>query len=106
MSIIGRLELVKDMIQNTVNQGTKTVEDIHIAIGDVAFDILEKQGKLDEEAKALREQHNAIVQSIYGKIREVNDKVGGFASDVFESLEDSEVILKNMAEAEKSEDKV
>ncbi|MCG8673082.1 MAG: hypothetical protein MI867_27065 [Pseudomonadales bacterium] len=103
MSIIGKLEVVKDMIQGTVNQGTKTVEDIHIAIGDVAFEILEKQGRLDDEAKALREQHTDLVRTIYGKIREVNDKVGEFASDVFESLEDSEIILKNMAEKEARE---
>ena len=102
MSLINRLELVKDMIQNTIDKGTKTVEDIHIAIGDTAFEILEKQGGLDEEAKALKEQHNELLRTIYGKIREVNGKVGEFASDVFESLEDSEVILKNMAEGEKN----
>ncbi len=101
MSILNKLEVVKDMIQKTVNQGTQTVEDIHIAIGDVAFDILEKQGKLDEEARKMREQHNELVRSIYGKIREVNDKVGDFASDVFESIEDSEIIMDNMSEAEK-----
>ena len=102
MSILNKLEVVKDMIQKTVNQGTQTVEDIHIAIGDVAFDILEKQGRMDEEAQRMREQHNDLVRSIYGKIREVNDKVGEFASDVFESTEDSEVIMKNMSEAEKA----
>lgn len=102
MSILNKLEVVKDMIQKTVNQGTQTVEDIHIAIGDVAFDILEKQGRMDEEAQRMREQHNDLVRSIYGKIREVNDKVGEFASDVFESIEDSEVIMKNMSEAEKA----
>ena len=101
MSILNKLEVVKDMIQKTVNQGTQTVEDIHIAIGDVAFDILEKQGRLDEEARKMRQQHNDLVRSIYGKIREVNDKVGGFASDVFESIEDSEIIMENMSEAEK-----
>lgn len=101
MSILGKLEVVKDMIQKTVNQGTQTVEDIHIAIGDVAFDVLEKQGRMDEEARKLREQHNDLVRSIYRKIREVNDKVGEFASDVFESIEDSEIIMGNMSEAEK-----
>lgn len=102
MSILGKLEVVKDMLQKTVNQGTQTVEDIHLAIGDVAFEILEKQGRLDEEAQKMHQQHNDLVRSIYGKIREVNDKVGGFASDVFESIEDSEVIMKNMSESEKA----
>ncbi|PIE40604.1 MAG: hypothetical protein CSA49_07660 [Gammaproteobacteria bacterium] len=103
MSIVGKLEVVKDMIQSTVNQGVKTAEDIHIAIGDIAFEVLEQQGRFDEEAKALREQHTALVKTIYGKIREVNDTVGEFASDIFENIEDSEVILKNMADKETKE---
>ena len=58
---------------------------------------------MDEEAKALREQHTELLKTIYGKIREVNSKVGEFASDVFESLEDSEIILKNLDEKENRE---
>lgn len=98
MGLLNRLELLKDMVQTAVDNGARTVEDVHKAIADLPFEMLEKNGMLDDDKQQLRERSQQTIGTVYGTIREINQKIGELASDMFETLEDSQHISRVMDE--------
>ena len=98
MALLNKLEMLKDLIQNAIDNGARTVEDVHKAIADLPFEILEKNGLLDEDKQQLRERSQQTIGTVYGTIREINQKVGELASDMFETLEDGSHIARVMDE--------
>ncbi len=88
MTLLNRLELLKDMIQTAIDNGARTVEDVHKSIADLPFEILEKNGMLDDDKQQLRERSQQTIGTVYGTIREINQKIGELASDMFEAIED------------------
>ncbi len=102
MGLLNKIELLKDMIQTAIDNGARTVEDVHKSIADLPFEVLEKNGLLDEDSLQLRERNQQTIGAVYGKIREVNQKIGELASDMFESLEDGQHIARVMDEKPKS----
>lgn len=103
MSIISKIELLKDMVQTTIDQGATTVEEVHQAIADMPFEVLEKRGLLDENKQQLRETQRDTIGTVYNKIREINKIVGDLASDMFENIEDGQHISKVLDESDKVE---
>jgi len=102
MGIVNKLEVLKDMVQEAIDQGATTVEDVHRTIAAVPFEMLEKRGLLEqEEAEEQYEKHVRTVGSVYDAIRDVNESIGEMASDMFEKLEDSKNISKTMDEKDK-----
>lgn len=101
MGILNKVELLKDMIQTAIDNGAKTVEDVHKSIADMPFEALERSGLLDEDAQKLRDKNQQTIGMVYEKIRDINQKVGELASDMFETLEDSQHISNVMDENDK-----
>ena len=62
------------------------------------FEALERSGLLKDETSQLREKNQQTIGMVYEKIRDINEKVGELASDMFESLEDSQHISRVMDE--------
>ncbi|HVL00159.1 MAG TPA: hypothetical protein VM553_10120 [Dongiaceae bacterium] len=98
MGLLNKIELLKDMIQTAIDNGARTVEDVHKSIADLPFEVLEKSGLLDDDTQQLRERSQQTIGAVYGKIREVNQKVGELASDMFEAIEDGQHIARVMDE--------
>jgi hypothetical protein len=44
MGKIEKLELLKDLVQDAIDKGSKSVEEIHKAIASLPFEMLEKAG--------------------------------------------------------------
>ena len=105
MGLLNKLELLKDMVQTAIDNGARTVEDVHKAIADMPFEILEKNGMLDDDKQQLRERNQQTIGTVYGTIRDINQKIGELASDMFEALEDREHISRVMDENEKKSGK-
>jgi hypothetical protein len=102
MGLLNKAELLKDMIQTAIDNGAKTVEDVHKSIADMPFEALERSGLLDEDGQKLRDKNQQTIGVVYEKIRDINQKVGEMASDMFETLEDSQHISKVMDENDKN----
>ena len=98
MGLLNKIELLKDMIQTAIDNGARTVEDVHKAIADLPFEILEKNGILDEDGQQLRERSQQTLGTVYATIRDVNQKIGELASDMFEALEDGRHVSRVMEE--------
>lgn len=105
MGLLNRLEMLKDMVQTAIDNGARTVEDVHKAIADLPFELLEKNGMLDDDKLQLRERNQQTIGTVYATIREINQKIGELASDIFESLEDSQHISRVMDENDQKQEK-
>ena len=102
MKTLQRIELLKDLVQEAVDRGATSVEQIHQTIADLPFEALERMGVLDPEGSELRETKTRTIGLVYDAIRRVNKEVGELLSDQFENLEDGERVAKVMSEKESS----
>ena len=95
---IQRLELAKDLIQQAIDRGATSVEQIHQFIADLPFEALERAGVLDDKAGVLREKKTRTIGMVYDAIRRINQQIGGLISDQFENLEDGQHVARVLAE--------
>jgi hypothetical protein len=70
------------LVQDEIDKGATTVEEIHKAIADLPLKFLEDNDLLKEQAKKVRRVQDHTIGAIYDVIREVNEKVGTFASEL------------------------
>lgn len=92
MKKLERLQLLKDMIQEAVDRGASSVEQVHQYIAGLPFDVLEKTGLLDDERFKLRSKQRHTIGMVYDAIRSINKQIGDLISDQFENLEDSQQV--------------
>jgi len=71
-------------IEEVVDQGATTVEEIHRSIAEMPLDVLERLGLLEQTTSEVRRIQDVSLGAIYGLIREVNHKLAGFAGDLLE----------------------
>jgi uncharacterized membrane-anchored protein YhcB (DUF1043 family) len=70
------------LVQEEIDKGATTVEEIHKAIADLPLKFLEDSDLLKGTAKEVRRVQDHSIGAIYDVIREVNEKIGTFASDL------------------------
>jgi hypothetical protein len=71
------------LIQDAIDEGATTVEGIHKAIADLPLKMLEESDLLTKgTAKDVKRVQDHSIGAIYDLIREINQKVGSFASDL------------------------
>ncbi|MFI4979318.1 MAG: hypothetical protein ACHQIO_03120 [Nevskiales bacterium] len=105
MKTLQRLELLKDFIQEAVDRGATSVEQIHQHIAGLPFDALEKSGLLEDDKLKLREKQRRSIGMVYDAIRRINREVGQLISDQFENVEDTQrvsEVLKEQAAPKKA----
>ncbi len=100
MSKLKRLELLKDMIQQAVDRGATSVEQIHQYIADLPFEALERAGVLDGDKLKVREKKTRTIGMVYDAIRSINKQIGDLISDQFENLEDGSYVSQVLQEKE------
>jgi hypothetical protein len=94
MKTVQRLEVLKDFIQEAVDRGATSVEQIHQYIAALPFEALEKTGLLEDEKLKLREKQKRSIGMVYDAIRRINREIGQLISDQFENLEDAQHVSK------------
>jgi len=94
MSTLLRIEAIKDLIQEAVDQGATTVEQIHKTIADMPFTVLEQRGLFDDATTSVRDTTQRTIGSVYDAIRRINREIGGLASHVFEAIEDQATVQR------------
>jgi len=99
-----RLEALKDLVQDAINQGATTVEQIHKSIVDLPLSVLEKNGLLDIDSEKRDEMWNKSIGHVYEAIRRVNQEIGDLASQAFEAVDDQLIIQQKIREAAELEE--
>ena len=69
-------------IQDAVDEGATTVEEIHKSIADLPLKVLEQSDIFKEPTKQVRRVQDRTIGAVYDLIREINEKVGELAADV------------------------
>lgn len=91
MTKLGKLEILKDMLQMAVDRGATSVEQVHKIVADLPFDVLENTGLIDgTDNLNLREKNQQTIGRVYDSIREINQQIGDLANDLFEIAEDGQ----------------
>jgi hypothetical protein len=86
MDPVARIEMVKDIVQETVDRGVTSVEVIHQYIAALPFEAAERLGL--PAGDALRERQRRTIGLVYDAVRFVNRGVGTILSDGFEAIEE------------------
>jgi hypothetical protein len=102
MTTLERLELLKDIVQQAIDRGAKSVENIHQYIADLPFEALEKAGLLDDDRLGVRDTQRRTIGTAYDVIRRINREVGDLISDQFENLEGGQVTAESLAKEPKA----
>jgi len=104
MAKLEKFELLKDAIQQAIDRGTTSVEQIHKQIADLPFEFLETTGLLKEDKLGLRDKHRRTIGLVYSTIRSVNRQIGELISDQVENLEDTREIAQVLDEKQQDKD--
>jgi hypothetical protein len=96
--VLARMELVKDLVQETVDRGVSAAEQIHAVIVGLPFEVLDALGVPD--ALRLRNRLRRAIGVTYGAVRDANRYVGELLSDAFEAIEDGRHATEVLGDAE------
>jgi histone H3/H4 len=69
-------------VQDAIDRGATTVEEIHKSIADLPLRILEESELLRGPAKEVQRVQDQTLGAIYRAIREVNEQVATYASNL------------------------
>jgi hypothetical protein len=78
---------LKDMIQEVIDKGATSVEQIHKAIAAMPLEALEKIEPLGPTAQTTRKIQENTIGSVYEIIRKVNKEVGALAEDLLKKVD-------------------
>ena len=73
---------VAKAIQEAIDRGATTVEEIHKSIADLPLKVLEERPRLKGPAKEVRRVQDRTIGAIYDLIREINHQVGNLTDDL------------------------
>ena len=97
MKAIERMELLKDTVQQAIDNGATSVEQVHQYIAALPFETLEKLGFFEEQVGNLKGKQADTIGIAYDAVRTINKQVGQIFSDIFGQIEDVQIMAKNMA---------
>ncbi len=78
-----KLSELVSLVQETIEKGATTVEEVHRAIMNQPIDIIEKIApRLESTAESVKEVQNRTIGGVYDIIRTVNKEVGKIAQEL------------------------
>lgn len=72
------------LVQQAIDDGADTVEEIHKAIATMPLDVLERLDLFKEAVKDVRKVQDTSIGAIYDLIHKVNREVGKLAQELLE----------------------
>lgn len=97
MNKLERLEWLKDTIQDAVDRGATSVEQVHQYIAQLPFEALQKSGLMKTDKLGLRDRQRRSIGMVYHAIRTINAQVGALISDQFENLDEAKTAAQRMS---------
>lgn len=74
---------LQEIVQKAIDDGATTVEQVHLSIASMPFDVLENIDVLHKPVNKARDIHDQTVGNIYETIRLLNDRAGEMARNLF-----------------------
>tara|TARA_R110000787_G_scaffold20281_24_gene60437 strand:- start:2286 stop:2543 length:258 start_codon:yes stop_codon:yes gene_type:complete len=82
-----KLISLQKVVEQSIEDGATTVEQVHSSIASMPFDVLERIDALQKPASKAREIHDETVGNIYETIRLLNDRAGEIARKLLDAPE-------------------
>ena len=83
MADLGELQ---KKIQEAIDNGATSIEQVHKSIAKIPYDVLEKIYPVDETSEEVRKAHDQTIGSVYNTIRNLNEHVGTVAAKLLEKV--------------------
>lgn len=78
---MGRIQDLKDLVEDAIDHGASTVEEVHQRIAALPFEQLERIAAIEGFVGKARDLHDETVGTVYDTIREVNSRAGELADE-------------------------
>lgn len=75
---------VADLVQEAIDDGADTAEEIHKTIANLPLDVLDRLDLLHDTVKDVRKLQDESIGAIYGAIHKVNHEVTRLATELLE----------------------
>lgn len=69
-------------LEHMMHAATTSVEDVHRALSDVSFDILDSMPRTQEVSKRMRRVHDQSANGMYGSMRSVGKGLGFIRNEI------------------------
>lgn len=80
---MSKLKSIQEQIQVSIEKGINTVEEQHKTLATKSFEFVEKvEAEAKTSVQSLKDLHNETVVNMYEFARNLNKKLGGYASEV------------------------
>lgn len=84
---MGNLRDLKDIVQEAVDKGATSVEEVHQAIAAMPLEVLERIEGIEEPAKNIKEIRQKTIGGVYDIIRKINNSVADIAEEIISKVE-------------------
>ena len=78
------------LIEDAVDKGATTAEEIHRSIAELPISILESLGFGEKPSQEVRQIQDTAIGAIYDMVRDINHNIAEMADDIIEKINDAE----------------
>lgn len=86
--IVSKIRSLKDAVQEAIDNGATTVQQVHERIAAMPFDQLEKIAAIEGVVNKARGVSDRSIGAVYDSVRAINAKVGELADTALNRVED------------------
>ncbi|MGH8453812.1 MAG: hypothetical protein ACRESW_04600, partial [Nevskiales bacterium] len=87
--MLNKIKSLQELVQDAIDRGATSVEEVHRSIASMPFDQLEKIALLESPSQKARELTEQSIGAVYEAIRTVNQRTGQIARDLLAKLDRS-----------------
>ncbi len=85
--MLKKIKSLQELVQDSINKGATSVEEVHRTIASMPFDQLEKIAVLETSSQKARKLTDESIGAVYETIRTLNDRAGKIARDLLDKLD-------------------
>jgi hypothetical protein len=83
---MSRIKSLKDAVQQAIDDGARSAEEVYMRISRMPFDQLERIAAFEGIVKKARGVHDQSIGRLYDTIRQINKRVGKLADQALHRL--------------------
>ena len=70
------------LVEDVIERGASTAEEVHRAVADLPFEMLDRIGVLKDAGGEAKRMQDQTIGAVYDLVRDINHKVSTLAADL------------------------